>query len=318
MFKNYFKIALRRMLRQKMNTRVNILGLSVGIATSIVIFLFAHNELPYDQFNTNADQIYLIYKERLTPTGTQITRDIWLPMAEALKNEYAAITNTVRVWDSDEWVELGNQKFEENITYADPQLFDVFTFPLFRGNRDVISSDIHSAVISQEIAQKYFGDEDPVGKTIQIAFETDYIVRGVLAKIPQNSSIQINIMVSPRSAPYYERNANRWDSSWIYTFLQLKPNTPKEELESQFAKFITKTWGEEENQRTNLKLLALTDFHNETTGSRSNAYLLLIVAFVVLAIASINFMNLTTARSLERARAIRAALANPVESLRYE
>jgi len=304
MFKNYFKIVLRRILRQKMNTTINILGLSVGIAASIIIFLFAHNELTYDQFNKNADQIYLIYKERITPTGTQITRDTWLPMAEALKNEYPSVTNTVRVWDSDEWVELGNQKFEENITYADPQLFDVFTFPLVRGSRDVISSDIHSAVISQEIAHKYFGDEDPIGKTIRIAFETDYIVRGVLAKIPQNSSTQIKIMVSPKSAPYYERFANSWNASWIYTYLLLKPNTPKEDLESQFPKFITKTWGEEENQRTNLRLLALTDFHNETTGARSNAYILLIIAFIVLAIASINFMNLTTARSLERAREI--------------
>ena len=304
MFKNYFRIALRRFLRQKMNTSINILGLSMGIAASIVIFLFAHNELTYDQFNKNADQIYLIYKERITPTGTQITRDTWLPMAEALKNEYSSIANTVRVWDSDEWVEFGNQKFEENITYADRQLLDIFAFRVAQGSGDVNSSEIHSAVVSQEIAHKYFGDADPIGKTIRIAFKTDYIVRGVLAYIPQNSSIQINIMVSPKSAPYYERFANSWDASWIYTFLQLKPNTPKEDLESQFPKFITKTWSEEENQRTKLKLLALTDLHNETTGARTNAYILLVIAFIVLAIASINFMNLTTARSLERAREI--------------
>ncbi|MGH7493753.1 MAG: ABC transporter permease [bacterium] len=304
MLKNYLKIALRSLLKYKLNSFINIFGLGTGFAASLLIYLFARNELTYDGFHKNAQSIYLIYKERITPTGTQITRDTWLPMAQSLKNDYPAITNAVRLWGGNDWVEVGEQRFQENIGYADPALFQVFTFPLAQGDAATVFSDVHSAVVSEEIARKYFAEQDPIGKRITIGYTTDYVIRGVLKDIPQNSQIQISILVPAVSAPFYEENKNDWGSSFLSTFIQLSPGTAPAELEAQFPNFVSKTWNEELNKSMKLKLTPLLELYNEITGAHTYAYILLGVAMIIMLIATINFMNLTTARSVERAREI--------------
>lgn len=304
MFKNYLKIALRNLMKYKLNSFINIFGLGVGLAAGIIIYIFAHNELTYDAFHKNADSIYLVYKERLTPTGTQITRDTWLPMAPALLADYPAITNAARLWDDNNWVTVGEQNFQENIVYADPALFTMFTFPLAQGDAATIFSDLHTAVISKAIARKYFGEQPAVGKRITIGYNTDYVIRGVLEEIPRNSQIQINILVPVESSPIYERNRNEWGGSWLSTFIQLAPQTVPATLEAQLPNFVAKTWNAELNKSMKLKLTPLLALYNELTGAHTYAYILLGVALIILLIAAINFTNLTTARSLERAREI--------------
>ena len=304
MFKNYFRVAIRNFLKNKLHSGINISGLAVGFAASIMIFLFARNELTYNAFHENAKSIYLVYKERITPTGTQITRDTWLPMGEALKNDYPDITNAMRTWDDNDWVTYEGKKFQENVTYADPSLFDIFSFPLVAGDPAALFSDINSAVISQEIAKKYFGEENPIGRTITIDYRTDYVVRGILEEIPQNSSIQIDILVPVESVPFYEENKENWDGSWLSTFVQLSDDASAASLEDQFPKFVAKIWGEELNKSMNLKLTPLLELYNELTDANVYAYILLGIAGIILVIASINFINLTTARSIERAREI--------------
>ena len=304
MLKNYFKIALRSLLKYKLNNIITIFGLGTGFAASLLIYLFARNELTYDAFHKNAKSIYLIYKERMTPTGTQITRDTWLPMAQALIHDYPAIANAVRLWGGSDWVEVGNQRFQENISYSDPAFFEVFTFPLLRGDAATVFSDPHSAVVSDDLARKFFGDEDAIGKHLTIGYTTDYVIRGVLAEIPQNSQIQISILVPAVSAPFYEENKDRWDSSFLSTFIQLLPGTATAELEAQFPNFVAKIWNAELNQSMKLKLAPLLQLYNEITGAHTYAYILLGVALIILIIATINFTNLTTARSVERAREV--------------
>ena len=304
MFFNYIKIAFRHFAKNKLNGFINIFGLAVGIAAAIMIFLYTNHELTYDAFNENAENIYLVYKERPTPTGTQITRDTWLPMAAALRSDYPAIKNAARYWTDNEWVEVGEQKFQEEIAYADPALLEIFTLPLAKGNRDGAFSDINSVVISQEIAKKYFGDADPIGKTLRMAFRYEFTVRGVLAEIPDNSSVQIDIMVNPESQQWYERNAENWGSSWLYTFILLNQDAKPSALEAQFPAFVSKTWGADETKGLTLKLLPLPALYNDLTGANTYAYILLIIAVAIILIASINFMNLTTAGSMERAREI--------------
>ncbi len=305
MFKNYFKVALRNFIKNKLNFSINTFGLAVGFAASIIIFLFVRNELTYDDFHENSESIYLVYKERITPTGTQITRDTWLPMAEALRNDYPSIKNAARIWDDDNsWVQVEGNRFQENITYADPALFEIFTFPLLEGDLSTTFADINSAVISQEVAVKYFGETSPIGKSITLNYETDYIIRGVLDEIPQNSTIEIDILVPCESAAFYEENKENWDSSWLSTFIQLSEGNTAESLETQFPQFVAKIWGEELNTSMNLKLTHLPDLYNEITDANTYAYILLGISVVILIIASINFMNLTTARSIERAREI--------------
>ncbi len=304
MFKNYFKVAFRNLIKNKLNSSINIFGLTVAIAASIVIFLFANNELTYNANHKNAKSIYLVYKERITPTGTQITRDTWLPMAEALRNDYPSIINATRVWVDDASVQYGTKRFEENVTYADPGLFEMFTLPLKESDPSIFSSDIHSVVISQEIARKYFGTDNPIGKSMTIDYTTDYIVRGVLDEIPQTSSVQIDIMAPAESVSFYEENKENWDGSFLSTFIQLSEGSTLAALQSQFPAFVTKIWGAELNKSMNLKLTPLLDLYHQLTGANTYAYILIGIAVVILVIASINFMNLATARSLERAREI--------------
>jgi len=304
MLKNYLKIALRNLMKYKLNSFINIFGLGIGFAAAILIYMFAHGALTYDAFHKNARSIYLVYKERMTPTGTQITRDTWLPMASALQADYPAIVNAARLWDENNWVEVGEQRFQEEIIYADPSLFKMFTFPLAQGDAATIFSDLHAAVISKEIARKYFGDQEAIGKHITIGYDTDYVIRGVVEDIPRNSQIQINLLVPVESSPNYEENKNEWGRSWLSTFIQLSPEATPADLEAQFPNFVAKIWDEELNKSMKLKLTLLLNLYNEITGANTYAYILLGVALITLIIAAINFMNLATARSLDRAREI--------------
>jgi len=305
MLKNYFKIAIRNLLKNKLHSSINIIGLAVGFSASIVIFLFVNNELTYDSFHKNADSIFLVYKERITPTGTQITRDTWLPMADALKRDYPGIANAAHVWDDNNaWVNSKGNKFLETVTYASPSFLDIFSFPLIKGDLATVFADIHSVIISQNIAEKYFGNTNPIGKSITIDYKTDYIIRGVLVEIPQNSTQKIDILVPSESVPFFEENKNNWDGSWLSTFVQLSKETTQSSLEAQFPNFVKKIWGEELNNSMNLKLTPLPELYNELTDANTYAYILLGIAVIILIIASINFMNLTTASSIERAREI--------------
>lgn len=298
MFKNYIKTALRNLLKNKLNSFINIFGLSVGFAASIIIFLYSESELTYNSHFENSDRIYQVYKERQIPTGIQIVRDTWYPMAKALKDDYPEIKDATHIWDEEVWVESGTKKFKETITIAQENIFDVFSFPLAKGERQSVFSDPSSVVISKEIAAKYFGGESPIGKVLTIDYEDNYTVKGVLGEIPGNSSFRPDIMIPSTSLS--DELQNEWGSSWLYTYLLLDKGVSKESLEAKFPAFVNKIFGEE-GARMNLKLTALPDLYNEVNDSDTYAYILLIVAFAVLLIASINFMNLSTAKSLERA-----------------
>lgn len=309
MFLNYLKIALRNLLRQKGHSFINIAGLSIGIAAAILIFVYARNELLYDQFHENAEETYLVYKQRSTALGTRILYDTWVPLLPQLKSDYPAIVEGARLFDRDRWVQYEGQKFQENIAYADPEIFDVFSFPLIRGDAATALNDQNSIVVSQDIATKYFGSADPIGKTITVNYQQEYTVRGVLAEIPENSSIQFDFLAPFESAisPDDERRNNNWNGSFLFTYVLLDKNASQSELEGQFPRLVDKIWGEDGpngTKRHQLKLRPLPDYYNEQTNARQYAFILLAIAGAILLIASINFMNLTTARSLDRAREI--------------
>ncbi|MCZ6818575.1 MAG: ABC transporter permease, partial [Calditrichaeota bacterium] len=304
MFKNYLKVAIRNLLKHKLNSGINIFGLAVGFAASIVIFLFARNELTYEAFHENAESIYLVYKERITPTGTQITRDTWVPMAEQLKREYAGIAAATRIYNNNDWVQYQGRRFQEQVTYVDPSFLNIFTFPLASGEAESVFSDLNSVVISQAISRKYFGYEDPIGQTITINYQTVYTVRGTLKEIPQNSLLQIDFLVPIQSSADYNEFEGNWDTSFLFTYILLSQGITPGSLEEQFPDFVAKIWDDEIKESMRLKLLNRLDLYNELTEANKYAYILLAIAAVILLIASINFMNLTTARSIERAREI--------------
>ncbi|MDX1672017.1 MAG: FtsX-like permease family protein [Balneolaceae bacterium] len=304
MLKNYLKIAFRNIWKRKGYSLINITGLSIGIAVAILITLYAVNELTYDQFHENADDIYMVYKERITPTGTQDTYDTWVPLKMEMEKTFPGVKRAARTFNQNVWMETGTKKFQEIVTYTDPELFEMLSLPLALGNTDNPFPALQSIVISKEIAKKYFGDEDPLGKVFRLAYVRDYVVSGVMEEIPQNSSFQIDMAVQLESAGGYEDVKENWRSSFLNTYIQLREGYSAEELTEQFPSFIAKIWDQETADRTNFKLLPLTEMYDRFNNSDRYAYILLAIALAVMVIAGINFMNMATARSLERVREV--------------
>lgn len=303
MIKNYIKIAFRNIGKRKGYSLINIGGLGIGIAAAILISLYAINELTYDSFHENSDDIYMVYKERITPTGTQDTYDTWVPLKIELEETYPNVIGAARTFTQDVWMEAEGKKFREEVVYTDPELFEMFSFPL-KNSIETSFPSLQSIVISEEIAQKYFGNENPVGKVFRLAYERDYVVSGVLKEIPQNSSIQIGMAIQLESAGSYEDVKENWGSSFLETYIQLEESSTPSELEAQFPAFITKIWDEETAGRTNFKLLPVTEMYNRFNDSDKYSYILLGIAIAIILIACINFMNMATARSLERVREV--------------
>ncbi|MEQ9309118.1 MAG: ABC transporter permease [Balneolaceae bacterium] len=304
MLKNYIKIAFRNLLKHKSYSLINILGLSLGIGSMLLIFLFSINELRYDRFHKNAEQIYQVYKQRVTPNGIQDAMDLWTPMKDELVSTYSGIEKATRIYSGNAWVEVGNETFEEHITYTDHELFEIFSFPLSEGDNAKPLTNESSIVISNEMAKRFFGNENPIGKILTLDFESDYIVSGILEEIPHNSTIQLDLVVLLSSDPNYSEYQNNWGSSFLEIFVQLSPNTNPQDIEVQFPDFIKRIWNEEVAARTNFKLLSLTELHNYSTNSNQIVFILFGIAISIIIIAVINFVNLATARSLERAKEV--------------
>jgi putative ABC transport system permease protein len=304
MLSNYLKIALRNLRKRGGFSLINMAGLGLGIAASLVILLYAQHELTYDRFHAEADRIYQVYKERSTPTGMQVARDTWVPLLPRLTETFPAVETGTRFWTQADWVVHQNNAFEEEIAYTDSTFFDVFTFPLAQGSPDIALADPYAAVVTQEVAQRLFGDANPIGQTIEIGYDTTYTVRGVLAPIPTNSTLQFDVAIPLPGVSGFADVQDDWGSSFLSTYILLQPGAEPEALEAQMPDFIASIWDAEEAERTNFKLEALPDLQQAISNNADYAYILLGVALAILLIASINFTNLATARSMERAREI--------------
>jgi putative ABC transport system permease protein len=307
MVNNYLKIAFRNIFKYKVYSAINVLGLALGISATIIIILFARYELTYDQWHENSENTYMLYKERLTPNGLQPTYDTWVPLLEQLRSDFPEIENGTRLYnDSDIIVAIGESRFTEDVYYVDPGYFEVFDFPLSKGDNDKPFINMNSVVISQEIADKFYGGEDPIGKelTIESDDNTSYIVSGIMRTYPSNASVANGIVVQIESNSQYEGIAREWGSSFIFTYLLLSPEKSPQQLEDKFPDFIKSIWDEETQARTNFRLLPLHRSYDTFIGDSSDSYILMYIAFGIILIASINFMNLSTARSMERAKEI--------------
>lgn len=303
MVKNYFKIAFRSLSRHKGYSFINIFGLTVGISAAILILLYAQSELSYDKMHSKAENIQLLYKERITPTGVQDTYDTWAPTLEALRKDYSEIIGGTRVAENPLWLSVGEKRFYENAILTDPSFFTLFDYPLASGNPESVFDNLNSIVISQEVADRLFPNQDPIGQTVTAdGLGNQYIVTGVFGDIPYNTRLQPEVLVPIQSHPQYEGISGSWGSSFLETYLLLQDGTDLEALESKFEGFIAKIWDQETANNTNFRMLNLLDTYDEFNNNRQYAYILLTVAIVIVTIASINFMNLATARSMERAK----------------
>ncbi len=301
---NFFKIALRNSIRQKLYTFLNVFGLAIGLAAALIIGIFVHHELTYDKFHENSQSIFMTFKERITPNGVQATYDTWVPMAERFEQEFPEVVNATRFINDNAVLEINNERFEGILSYSDRELFEMFDFELVQGNTANPFPITNSIIISKEMAKQYFGDSNPLGQTIRIDFERDYEVTGILEDIPTNSSIQIDHLVSLRALPEYSEFENDWGGSFLSTYVQLNSPDAVAGLEEKFPALIASIWDAEVASRTNFRLLPLEDIYATTIGDTQIAYILLFVAVGILIISCINFINLYTSSALSRSKEI--------------
>lgn len=313
MFKNYFKIAVRNLLKYKMFSFINISGLAVGMACCIVIFLFVQYELSYDKYHKNAKEIYRITNEQIGATTVNTTYFSSGWMAPNLINDFPGILDAVRIYYYRGTINHDNKRFSELFSFVDNSFLDIFTFPLVKGDKKTALLEPNTAVISEEYAQKYFGGDDPIGKVLTLDNKLDFTITGILKNIPYNSHLRYNLVVSYTSLKYilkpedYEKGYNI-----VHTYLLLNKNASPEEIDDKLYDFVVKYKTESYAKISQYSLQPLTSIYLNSdlmidrarTGDIVYSYLLSIIAFLILTIACVNFMNLSTARASLRAKEV--------------
>lgn len=319
MIKNYFKTAWRNLWKNKTFSAINIFGLSIGIAAFLLIINYLRFEYSYDDAHEKKDRIYRVPMMTKEKGGKEQTFAFTYPaVAPALKKDFPEIEETARFRRQGGIVKHGEQMIAEAgaIYYADASLFKIFSFRFIKGNANTVFKELNDAVITAETAKKYFGDADPVGKALNYRDE-DYIVKGVLEDIPANSHIRFNILLNYEK--YIQITNGRANTSWgwsdFYTYVLLKPGTNAKALEAKFPAFTEKYMGTtmaQEGFENTFYLQPLEDIHlrsrydYELAGNGDLSYLkyLGIAALFILFIAWINYVNLSTAHSLDRSKEV--------------
>jgi putative ABC transport system permease protein len=320
MLKNYFLIAIRNLKNYKGYSLINILGLSIGIACCVIIMLYVRNEISFDQYHEKADRIYRIeYCRRFADKEIHNVRTPaqWAP---ALKNDYPAIADFVRLKPPrSRWMVKYEDRlfFEKGFVFADSTVFSVFDFELVRGNpKDVLAAP-NTVVLTEEMVKKYFGNEDPIGKTILLDNKHIITVTGIMKRIPRNSHFDFDFLASFSTLytePQIFGGLPYLATSTQYTYVLLTKNASPSDLESALPGFVEKYLRDESSpdEQIKIELQPLTDIHLHShreyefqkNGDISYVYMFSTIAFIILLIASINFMNLTTARSANRAKEV--------------
>ncbi|MBU2491034.1 MAG: ABC transporter permease [Bacteroidetes bacterium] len=310
---NYFKVAVRNIKKYKSISLTNIFGLSIGIASVLLISMLVIYEMSFDQFHENKSRIFRVYTETHRPEGEFVMACVMFPFAPAAEEEIPEIEHAVRFCESSQLVANGDKKFYEKLIYTDENIFNVFSFPLKYGDKEKALSQKNTVVISEKIAEKYFGNENPVGKTLLFLNKDNYKVAGVFYDLPHNSSIEAEILASIKSlyTPEFPRLENWTSFSNDYTFLLLKKGSSAKAVEEKFELLIKKNVEPELADRYVMKMQNINEIHFSDlnyefvrTIPPLYIYIFMAVASFILFIACINFINLSTARSARRGKEV--------------
>ncbi len=313
MFKNYLLLALRNLKKQKVFSIINIAGLTVGILSCLMIFLFVQNEFSYDNFHENGSNIYRVMRVSERNGNRETIPYLSPPYATAIKNDYPdAVKTAVRVMPSGGLVSYQNTAFiEKDIYFTDADFFSLFDFKLTAGDKKTVLHNPGSVVLTETAAKKYFGEQDPIGKVLILDKELQLKVTGVAKDIPANSHLDFDLVV-PISNYSNADWFGEWNNNNLFTYVQLNPKTDVDQLTSSFTAFMDKYVNEETGEKTALGLSRLQDIYFESAGpwdqvkhgNLNVVYIFMSIAFLILFIACINFMNLSTARATERSKEV--------------
>ena len=299
MIKNYLKIALRVIKKHKGYSFINITGLAVGIACCILILLWVQDELSFDRFHNNYKEIY---RTTLNIEGQWTGSSPWA-LAPILKREYPEIQSATRYRNNDLLFTYQDKSYYEGTAFVDPDFFDIFTFPWVKGSQETPFPTQESVVITERTAKKYFGSDDPLGKTLTANNRTKLTVTGIIKNVPANSTLTFDILASVKL--FGEETLNSW-SLESSTFILLQKNAAPDALGEKIAGITM-----EYDKRTNKKVLTgiqpLSRMHLYTLEGGGNIlyiYIFSTIVLFILLIACINFMNLSTARGSTRAKEV--------------
>ncbi len=304
--------AIRNFRKQKLFSLVNLFGLTLGIVASCLIMIYVQGELSYDRFNKHADQIFRVYLSQNFDGKESDWTQTPAPLAAFLQGKFPAISNTVRISKvAKALMSYGeNSFFEENLILADPSIFDVFTLPLISGNSNSVLNEPNSVVLTQSAAKKYFGNANPIGKTIRYNRNTSLTVSGIMKDIPQNSHLRFDLVVSMSTAKNIYGNdflVNPMNTV-VFTYLLIHPGVNKEQFNQVFGKSAIEFYsGMDLGNSLHIQPLTSIHLHSDKGGEfKSNGdirtvYVLSIIALLILFIACINYINLSFSANARRA-----------------
>jgi putative ABC transport system permease protein len=318
MLKNYLRTAFRNLWRHRGFSLLNIVGLTIGMVAFFLIFLYVRFELSYDSMYSKSDRIYRVVADIKTPTETINSSSPAWPVPMHMATEFQEVESATRVITGDNWlITKGDQHFnQDEVAIADSTFFTLFDLKLLKGNPRTALRDPNSIVLTEATAKKYFGNVDPMGQALALGPDRLHgTITGVIPDMPDNTTIKASMILSMRT--FIKPGENNLDTQWgnygPFAFVLLKPGVNARALEAKLPAFLEKMNGSQMHQEKMIPTLSLEKLRDvylrstrdgSKTGNIANVYIFSIVGFFILLIAAINFVNLTTARSTERAREV--------------